>query len=73
MTLTVTEKNQSKMKRMAKPFLRQTSQEKSMVSAECLTYFCGSEVSLILAVPLARFYIRSLYDRLSYVRREREG
>ena len=73
MTFTVTEKKQGKMRRMAGKLLRQAGFGKGMVSAECLTSFCGSAVSLMLAVPLARFYTRSLYDCLTYARRERDG
>eukprot|EP00173_Palmaria_palmata_P000394 Plantae.Rhodophyta-Palmaria_palmata.ctg11818.p1 GENE.Plantae.Rhodophyta-Palmaria_palmata.ctg11818~~Plantae.Rhodophyta-Palmaria_palmata.ctg11818.p1 ORF type:complete len:165 (+),score=12.76 Plantae.Rhodophyta-Palmaria_palmata.ctg11818:1134-1628(+) len=69
---TVTEKKQVKMKRMEGNFLRQAGQEKRVVSAECLTSFFASAVSLTLAVPLARFYNRSLYDCLSYSQRERD-
>lgn len=45
---------------------RQAGQGKGMVTAECLTSFCGSAVSLTLAAPLARFFTRSLYEFLPY-------
>lgn len=61
------------MQRMAGKFLRQASQGKSMMSAEFLTSFCGSAVSLTLTVPLAMFYTRLLYSCLSYARREGNG
>ena len=70
---TVTEKKQSRMKRMAGKLLRQASQGRGIVSASMLASFCGMAVSLTLAVPLARFYSRSLYNCLTYAKREREG
>lgn len=73
MTFTVTEKKQAKMKRMAGKMLRQARQGKGMVSADCLTSFSGSDVSLTLAVPLASFYTTSVYDCLLYAKRERDG
>lgn len=73
MRFTVTEKKQGKMKRIRGNLLHQASQGKGMVSAECLTSVCGSAVSLMLAVPLARFYNRFLYECLLHARIKRDG
>lgn len=73
MCFTVTGRKQSRMRRMAGKLLRQARQGKGMVSGSALKSFCGSAVSLTLAVPLARFHTRSLYDALTYAKRERDG
>lgn len=44
-----------------------------MVSAALLATFCGTAVSLTLALPLGRCHTRSLYNRLTFTRLEREG
>lgn len=56
MCLTVNEKKQDNMQRMAGKLLPQATYGKGMVSAECL---CGSAVPLIIEVTLERFYTRS--------------
>lgn len=71
MRFTVPPPKQQRMRRMANKLLRQRSHGKGFVSAPLLTTFCGMAVSLTLAVPLARFHTRSLYDALTYSRRER--
>ena len=64
MKFTVTPSKQRRMRRLAGKLLRQASQGRGLVSADLLSSFCGSAVSLTLAVPLARFYSRSLYKCL---------
>ena len=64
MKFTVTPAKQRRMRRLAGKLLRQASQGRGLVSADLLSSFCGSAVSLTLAVPLARFYSRSLYKCL---------
>ena len=71
MRFTVPAAKQMRLRRMANKLLRQISHGKGFVSASLLTTFCGMAVSLTLAVPLARFYTRSLYTALTHSRRER--
>lgn len=73
MRFTVTEKKQTKMRRTAENMLRQAAQGKKMVSGSSLSSFCGPAVSLTLSVPLARFCKRSMYEALTYAKRERDG
>lgn len=73
MRLTVTPRKQQRMRRIAGKLLRQASQGAGLVSGALLATFCGAAVSLTLAVPLARFYSRSLYRCLCSGRRERGG
>ena len=70
---TVTAKKQVRMRRKAGKLLRQASQGCGMVSAAMLSSFCDMAVSLTLAVPLARFYSRSLYNCLTYAKMKRQG
>lgn len=72
MRSTATEKRRFRMKRMEGKLLRQSSQGKGTVSAECLTSSCGSAMSLMLSVSFAMLYTRSLHDLMPYDRRDRE-
>lgn len=61
----VTEKKkQKRMRCMAKKLLYQARMEKGLVSSQLLSSLRG-KVSLTLAVPLARFFARSLYTAMS--------
>lgn len=66
MKFTVTEKKQRNMRRIAKMLLDQSREVHGFVSAKLLASFCGKSVSLTLAVPLARYYTRSLYTAMSH-------
>lgn len=57
---------------MAGKLLRQAGRGAGAVSVTNLTSFCGTAVYLNLGVSLARFYTRSLYDCLTYARRDRD-
>jgi hypothetical protein len=50
---------------LARGILRQAQQGKRWVSSNRLRSICGVCVPLSLAMPLARFYTRSLYDDLT--------
>lgn len=56
---------------MAGKFIRQASLGKRFVSAAALATFCGTAISLWLAVPMVRFYTCGLYTCLKYAQRER--
>lgn len=73
MSVTVTAKKQKRMRTMAGKILRQAGHGAGLVSADLPATFCGSAVSLTLAVPLARYYSRSLYKCLCKGKRERDG
>lgn len=59
-----TEKKRMRMRSMEARLLDQARMGNGYVSVDLLTYFCGRTVSLTLALPLARFYTRSLYAAL---------
>ena len=71
MRISVPSTKQVRLRSMAGKLLRQSAQGKGFVAAEVLRTFCGVAVSLTLAVPLARFHTRSLYDVLTRSRYER--
>ena len=72
MRFTVPEAKQTKLRSMAGKLLRQSTHGKGFVSAAALKTLCGTAISLTLAVPLARFHTRSLYDVLAQSRYERD-
>lgn len=72
-TFTVTEKKKLSLRKAAQRLLDHASMNKGLVSASMLAYFCGKAVSPTLTVPIARFYMRSLYTALSSARRTQGG
>jgi hypothetical protein len=65
MRVYVTDKKVERMKRLAKELLLSSQRNIRLVSPEKLRHFCEVAVSLTLALPLARFYTRSLYWDMS--------
>jgi hypothetical protein len=61
MRVFVTDGKVRKMRRLAREFLECAGRNRRLVSHAELRHFCGVAVSLTLALPLARFYTRSLY------------
>lgn len=55
--------------RQCKELLLLVQRNWRLVSLEKLRHFCGVPVSLTLAVPLARFYTRSIYFDMSRAER----
>lgn len=72
MEVTVLERKQSLMHRLAGKLLCQATQGQFFILASGLKTFCGTAVPSYLAVPLSTFYTRGLYDSLSYARRKME-
>ena len=73
MRITVPTCKQARIRAMAGKLLRQSAQGKGFVAASVLRTLCGMAVSLTLAVPLARFHTRSLYDVMTRSRYERSA
>ena len=65
MTFTATEPKVEKVRRMAKELIREAVAGRRWVTRSKLASFCGVAVSMMLPIPLARFYTRSLHDALS--------
>lgn len=54
-----------KIRRMARSLLHEVRLEKRWVSRKLLASFSGVALSMMLPIPLARFYTRSLHDALA--------
>lgn len=65
----VTPRKQSRTQLLAGKLMRQVSRGSRLLSVSALKMFCGVALSLHLAVPLARFYRRGLYDCITTARR----
>lgn len=65
MVFGLTDDRLTKLHGIATLLLRQAHRNRRLVDAQLLRHFCGVAVSCTLAMPLARFYTRSLYDSLS--------
>lgn len=65
MKLFVTEHKKIKVRRMAQTILKQVLLGRRYVDASLISSFCGTCISLMLAMPWARFYTRSLYSDLA--------
>ena len=65
MRVFVTDAKVAKLRKLAKELLLSVQRNRRLVSAARLRHFCGVAVSLTLALPLSRFYTRSLYWDLS--------
>jgi hypothetical protein len=65
MRVFVTERKVQRMRKMAKELLLSAQRNRRWVPENKLRHFCGVAVSLTLALPLARFYTRSLYWDMS--------
>lgn len=61
MRVFVTDAKVAKMRQLSQQLLLSVQRNRRLVSAAKLRHFCGVAVSLTLALPLARFYTRSLY------------
>lgn len=70
MKVYLSEAKRRKMLRLSKEFLILVQRNWRLVSLEKLRHFCRVAVSLTLAVPLERFYTRSLYFDMSRTERE---
>jgi hypothetical protein len=53
-----------KLRDLAKHLMDEARRNRRLVDTQSLRRFCGSAISTSLAMPLARFYTRSLYDSL---------
>lgn len=65
MLFTVTEVKQEKVRGHARELLREAARGRRWVGQDSLRSFAGVAVSLTLAMPLASFYCRSLYDAMT--------
>lgn len=65
MQFSILERKQEKVRAHAKKLLREASKGRRWVSRDSLRSFAGVAVSLHLALPLALFYSRSIYDAVS--------
>jgi hypothetical protein len=61
----MTDRKVKKMQKLARELLLSAQRNRRLVSLEKLRQFCGVVVSQTLALPLARFYTRSLYWDMS--------
>ena len=60
----ITDKRVQKIQNVARKLLQQARQNRRLVETSLLRHFLGVAISCSLAMPLARFYTRSLYDSL---------
>ena len=60
----ITDKRVQKIQNVARKRLQQARQNRRLVETSLLRHFLGVAISCSLAMPLARFYTRSLYDSL---------
>lgn len=65
MRVFVTDKKIERVRALAKKILVLAQRNRRLVSLDLLRHFCGVCVSLSLALPLARFYTRSIYFDMS--------
>jgi hypothetical protein len=65
MRVYATDRKVARMRALAKELLLSAQRNRRLVSLAKLRHFCGVAVSLSLALPLARFYTRSLYWDMS--------
>ncbi len=65
MMFCVPEEKQAKIRKLSKSLLREARLGRRWVSVRDLSKFLGKSTSLMLAVPLARFYNRALYKSLN--------
>jgi hypothetical protein len=65
MRVFVTDRKVQRMRRMAQEILICTQRNRLLVTVGKLRHFCGVAVSLTLALPMVRFYTRSLYWDMS--------
>lgn len=70
MKVFVSEKKVEKVRSLAKKIMLLAQKNRRLVSLELLRHFCGVCVSLTLALPLARFYTRSIYFDMSLAERK---
>lgn len=70
MKVYITDAKITRVKRLAKKVICVAERNKRLVPLSILRAFCGVCVSLSLALPLARFYTRSLYSDMRAVERE---
>jgi hypothetical protein len=61
MRVFVTEQKVLRMRKMAKELLLCAQRNSRLMSLEKVRHFCRVEVSLSLALPMARFYTRGFY------------
>ena len=60
MTLTVSEEKVARLRRLARRLTAMAHRNRRLVPFDAVRSFCGVNVSMTLALPLARFYSRSL-------------
>ena len=65
MRVFVTDRKVKRMRKMAQEILLCAQRNRRLVPVGKLRHFCGVAVSLTLALPMARFYTRSLYWDMS--------
>lgn len=70
MRVYITDGKLEKVRGLAKKLLLSAQRNARLVPLELLRHFCGVCVSLSLAVPLARFYTRSLYFDMTLVEKQ---
>lgn len=73
MKVYIAEKKVEKVRALSKKILLLAQRNRRLVSLDLLRHFCGVCVSLTLALPLARFYTRSLYFDMALAEREERG
>lgn len=64
MEFTATTKMVDKVRQMAGELMEEVRAGRRWVKRKRLSSFCGVEVSMLIPLPLARYYTRSLYDGL---------
>lgn len=60
----ITQKRMEKLRGIARQLLSQARRNRHLVSESLLRHFAGVAISCSLAMPLARFYTRSIYDSI---------
>ena len=60
----ITESRLEKLASIAQQLLHQARRNRRLVDLSLLRHFCGVAISCSLAMPLSRFYTRSLYDSI---------
>ena len=70
MRVYVSDRKVRRVRKMASAILLRAQRNRRVVSLDMLRRFCGVCVSLTLAVPLARFYTRSIYFDMSRLENE---
>lgn len=73
MRVFVTEAKVTRVRRLASKLILMAQRNRRLVPLELVRHFCGVCVSLTLALPLARFYTRSLYFDMSLADKEYES